>query len=114
MAVYDHGTNNSLIAGLAGAGVGNVWRDPRRGFNATYVTQSYIPLDFFGPSALRGGGDRSSQLEFDAAARGCETNVGTTPVGSYWRKNPIPSGLWEREGPQFEPVCAESEACKAR
>ena len=48
MAVYAHGTNNSLIAGLAGAGVGNVWRDPRRGFNATYVTQSYIPLDFFG------------------------------------------------------------------
>mmetsp|Transcript_59655 Transcript_59655/g.105553 ORF Transcript_59655/g.105553 Transcript_59655/m.105553 type:complete len:100 (+) Transcript_59655:1-300(+) len=29
-----------------------------------------------------------------------------------WSKNPIPSGLWEREGPGFEPVCAESEECK--
>eukprot|EP01052_Picozoa_sp_SAG31_P011920 SAG31_NODE_687_length_12813_cov_2.597216_2_plen_92_part_00 len=28
-----------------------------------------------------------------------------------WRKNPIPSGLWQREGPSYEPVCKESEAC---
>ena len=30
-----------------------------------------------------------------------------------WRKNPIPSGLWEREGPAFAPVCEESAACVA-
>jgi hypothetical protein len=28
-----------------------------------------------------------------------------------WRKNPIPSGLWQREGPTFEPVCKESLEC---
>ena len=26
---------------------------------------------------------------------------------SWWRR----SGIWRREGPQFEPVCQESEAC---
>ena len=26
-------------------------------------------------------------------------------------KNPIPPGLWVREGPTFDPVCAESQAC---
>ena len=28
-----------------------------------------------------------------------------------WRKDPIPAGLWAREGPAFEPVCKESDAC---
>ena len=31
------------------------------------------------------------------------------PKGSSWRKNPIPTVLWEREGPSFEPLCTESE-----
>merc|ERR1740129_2288504 len=34
-------------------------------------------------------------------------------MGSAWRKTPIPTILWEREGPSFEPVCQESEACRA-
>jgi len=72
-----------------------------------------IPLDFAGNSALRWDGDKSGQLEFDAAARGWETSEGTVPAGSSWRKNPIPTVLWEREGPSFEPVCEESAACKA-
>ena len=71
------------------------------------------PLDFVGPSALRWGGDAATQLEFNATARGWETSVGTTPAGSMWRKNPIPSGLWEREGATFDPVCQESWACLA-
>ena len=37
---------------------------------------------------------------------------GTTPAGSTWRKNPIPTVLWEREGPSFEPVCEESLECR--
>eukprot|EP01050_Picozoa_sp_SAG11_P018596 SAG11_NODE_2840_length_2915_cov_3.124956_1_plen_432_part_00 len=48
MEVFGHGENNSLIAGLKGAGVGNVWQDPRRGLHTSYVTQSYNPLEFFG------------------------------------------------------------------
>jgi hypothetical protein len=28
-----------------------------------------------------------------------------------WRKNPIPPGVWAREGATFEPVCKESQAC---
>ena len=38
-----------------------------------------MPLDFVGPSILRWGGDKSTQLEFNATARGWETNKGTTP-----------------------------------
>ena len=68
-----------------------------------------MPLDFEGNSTLMW--DRVPMLEFNASARGWETSEGTVPVGSTWRKNPIPSGLWEREGAQFEPVCEESEAC---
>jgi hypothetical protein len=40
-----------------------------------------------------------------------QTNVGTVPAGSMWRKNPIPSGLWQREGPSYSPVCQESYDC---
>ena len=40
--------------------------------------------------------DRSGQIEFNTTERGWETSVGTTPAGSTWRKNPIPSGLWQR------------------
>merc|ERR1712167_217196 len=70
-----------------------------------------MPLDFVGNSILRWGGDKTTQEEFNTTALGWETNVGTTPKGSMWRKNPIPSVLWEREGPSFEPVCEESLAC---
>ena len=71
-----------------------------------------LPLDFVGLAALRWDGDKTSQLEFNATERGWETRVGTVPMGSTWRKNPIPAGLWEREGPAFRPVCEESEECK--
>ena len=50
-----------------------------------------IPLDFVGPSALRWDGDTAGRLEFDAAERGWETNVGTVPVGSYWCVRPPPA-----------------------
>jgi hypothetical protein len=70
-----------------------------------------IPLKFEGNSALRWDGNDSSKIEFNASARGWEVREGTVPAGSTWRKNPIPSGLWEREGAQFDPVCKESEAC---
>lgn len=71
-----------------------------------------MPLDFVGNSILRWGGDRSTQLEFDSKGKGWETNVGTTPAGSTWRKFPLPTALWGREGPSFQPVCEESQACK--
>lgn len=71
-----------------------------------------IPLDFVGNSILRWGGDRSTQLEFNTTEKGWETNQGTIPEGSTWRKLPIPTILWEREGPSFEPLCEESQECK--
>ena len=37
---------------------------------------------------------------------------GTVPAGSSWRKFPLPTVLWQREGPSFAPVCNESQACK--
>ena len=64
-----------------------------------------------GKSALRWGGDRATQVEFDPVARGWQTDVGTVPAGSTWRKFPIPTVLWEREGPSFEPVCEETAEC---
>lgn len=70
------------------------------------------PLDFVGNSILRWGGNISSQIEFDSKALGWEIDHGTIPKGSTWRKNPIPSGIWHREGATFDPVCNESEACK--
>lgn len=71
-----------------------------------------MPLQFVGPSILRWDGNKSSQLEFDPKTRGWETNEGTIPKGSSWRKNPIPSGIWQREGATFDPVCVESEKCR--
>mmetsp|Transcript_44385 Transcript_44385/g.100236 ORF Transcript_44385/g.100236 Transcript_44385/m.100236 type:complete len:435 (-) Transcript_44385:67-1371(-) len=79
----------------------------------TEETFRKMPLAFVGPSILRWDGDRSTQLEFDSIERGWQTNEGTIPKGSTWRKTPIPTILWEKEGPSFEPVCQESEACKA-
>ena len=70
-----------------------------------------MPLDFVGNSILRWGGDRRTQLEFNSSERGWETDRGTVPEGSMWRKNPIPPGLWQREGPTFNLVCEESQAC---
>jgi hypothetical protein len=70
-----------------------------------------MPLDFTGNSILRWDGDKTTQLEFNSTAKGWETDVGTVPTGSMWRKNPIPPGVWGREGPTFEPVCEESQAC---
>jgi hypothetical protein len=70
-----------------------------------------MALDFVGNSILRWDGDEATQLEFNATEKGWETNEGTTPAGSMWRKNPIPSGLWQREGPSYEPVCKESLEC---
>lgn len=67
-----------------------------------------LPLDFVGKSILRWGGNKSSQLEFE----GDRTSAGTIPAGSMWSRNPIPSGLWAREGPQFAPKCQESDECK--
>jgi len=71
-----------------------------------------MPLQFVGPSVLRWDGNKSSQLEFDPRKLGWETKEGTIPKGSSWRKNPIPSGIWQREGATFDPVCVESEACR--
>jgi hypothetical protein len=49
---------------------------------------------------------------FNATALGFETRVGTVPAGSTWRKFPVPTVLWAREGASFEPVCEETEECK--
>lgn len=70
------------------------------------------PLAFVGEAALRWDGDVPGQLAFDPLALGWQTDQGTVPKGSSWRKNPIPTVLWEREGPSFEPLCTESEACR--
>ena len=69
------------------------------------------PLAFVGNASLRWDSDETTDLDYDPAARGWETWFGTTPAGSAWRKNPIPSGLWQREGPTFAPVCEESAEC---
>ena len=77
----------------------------------TEETFRKIPLDFVGPSTLRWDGNKSTDLKFDTKLKGWETSVGTMPAGSTWRKNPIPSGLWQREGPTFEP--GDSPTCIA-
>jgi hypothetical protein len=75
----------------------------------TEETFRKIPLDMVGPGILRWGGDRSTQLEFNAT----RVTVGTVPEGSMWAKSPIPRGAdqWEQEGPAYEPVCKESDDC---
>ena len=98
---------------MANHGGGYAYRLAPAGGPLTEETFGRTPLDFEGSSALRWDGDMSAQLEFDAAARGWEVREGTVPAGSAWRKNPIPSGLWAREGPQFAPVCDESDECRA-
>ena len=98
---------------MANHGGGYAYRLAPAGGPLTEETFGRTPLDFEGRSALRWDGDASTQLEFDTAARGWEVREGTVPAGSAWRKNPIPSGLWAREGPQFAPVCDESDECKA-
>eukprot|EP00656_Telonema_subtile_P001283 TRINITY_DN10590_c0_g4_i1.p1 TRINITY_DN10590_c0_g4~~TRINITY_DN10590_c0_g4_i1.p1 ORF type:complete len:434 (+),score=70.86 TRINITY_DN10590_c0_g4_i1:45-1346(+) len=70
-----------------------------------------MALDFVGKSTLRWDSNKSTDIQFDTKLKGWETNQGTTPAGSTWRKNPIPSGLWQREGPTFDPVCQESQEC---
>jgi hypothetical protein len=51
----------------------------------TEATFGKMPLDFIGNSTLRWDGDRSTQISFNSAAKGWETNVGTMPPGSSWR-----------------------------
>jgi len=98
---------------MANHGGGYTYRLAKKGAPLTEETFRKLPLDFTGNSILRWDGDRSTQLEFNTTEKGWETSVGTMPEGSTWRKNPIPSGLWEREGAQFEPVCEESDECRA-
>ena len=68
-------------------------------------------LEYDGVSYLRWDGNVKTQLAYNTTELGWETNVGTLPIDSMWRKNPIPSGLWEREGPSFNPVCNETTEC---
>ena len=70
------------------------------------------PLAFAGQASLRWGGVGGEQLFFNATDVSGDLVV---PAGSTWRKCPIPRGPWGwiYNGPSFEPVCEESEACKA-
>ena len=95
----------------ANHGGGYAYRLAPAGAPLTEETFRKMPLDFEGGSALRWDGDRKTQVDFDPVKKGWQTDQGTMPAGSQWRKNPIPSGLWAREGPQFEPVCEESQEC---
>ena len=96
---------------MANHGGGYAYRLAPADAPLTEATFRKLPLDFSGNSALRWDGDLGTQLEFDPEAKGWQTSHGTMPQGSMWRKNPIPSGLWEREGAQFAPVCEESDEC---
>lgn len=96
---------------MANHGGGYAYRLAPADAPLTENTFRKLPLAFDGPSALRWDGDRAADMRFDSAARGWQVSTGTVPAGSSWRKNPIPSGLWEREGPTFRPVCDESAAC---
>lgn len=93
---------------MANHGGGYAYRLAPADAPLTEETFRKIPLDFVGKSALRWDGDASTQLEFDA----WQVEVGTVPQGSAFRKNPIPTVLWEREGPSFQPVCEESDECR--
>lgn len=93
---------------MANHGGGYAYRLAPLGAPLTEETFRKMPLDFVGESMLRWDGDLGTQLKF-AASR---VSSGTVPAGSSWAKNPIPTTLWEREGPSFQPVCNESHACK--
>merc|ERR1712224_406863 len=108
-------TGSSVEVGwtvMANHGGGYAYRLASAGAPLTEEAFRQTPLDFVGPSILRWDGNKTSQLEFEPNKLGWETNQGTIPKGSTWRKNPIPSGLWQREGATFDPVCTESEACR--
>jgi hypothetical protein len=74
-----------------------------------------MPLRYVGNSSLRWGGVGGEQLFFNTTELGWDVSEGTIPKGSMWRKVPLPRGPWgwDMSGPSFEPVCEESEACKA-
>lgn len=93
-------------------GGGYAYRIAPAGAPLSEETFQKMPLDFVGNSVLRWGGDKTTQIEFDPVSKGWQTNVGTIPKGSMWRKFPIPTVLWQREGPSFQPVCNETELCK--
>lgn len=73
------------------------------------------PLDFFGPSTFRWGGEGGPQVTYTPTI----VSEGTTPLGSQWAKNPIPrawkdaAGNWGRgsnhlqTGYGFQPFCED-------
>ena len=63
-------------------------------------------------SVLRWGGVGGKQHVFNAT----DVSVGTLPVGSTWRRSPLPRGPWDWHtyGPSPSPVCEETPACKAQ
>jgi hypothetical protein len=63
----------------------------------TFVVVVRVVVFLSSLSWSRWDGDRSTQLQFDPVVLGWQTSDGTVPVGSTWRKDPIPSVLWERE-----------------
>ena len=60
------------------------------------------PLKFAGPSALRWGGPGGRTLHFNATELSGNQVV---PIGSTWRRNPIPRNDPWGTGQGFEPVC---------
>jgi len=112
-AVWEAGSNVEVgWTVMANHGGGYAYRLAPADVLLTEEAFRQMALDFVGPSILRWDGNVTSQLAFDPKKLGWETSHGTTPQGSTWRKNPIPSGIWQREGATFDPVCTESEACK--
>lgn len=112
-AVWKAGTLNEVAWTVsAHHGGGYAYRIAAADSSLTEETFRMTPLDFVGNSTLRWDGNKSTDIQFNTTERGWETNVGTVPAGSTWRKFPIPTVLWAREGPSFEPVCEELESCK--
>lgn len=70
------------------------------------------PLKYVGQSSLRWGGVGGERLYFNAT----DVSVGTVPIGSTWRKNPVPRGPWGWKGVSGggspEPICDEPAACR--
>jgi len=109
-ATWQAGSNVEVGWALAAQhGGGYAYRLAPADAPLTEETFRKLPLDMVGPSILRWGGDRSTQLEFN----GTRVSTGTVPEGSMWARSPIPRGAdqWEQEGPAFEPMCQESEEC---